>query len=42
MDRIMSGLILSIPLLVNILAVAFLRGGYRILACLPLLSRSPN
>lgn len=36
MDRILTGIILAIPLFVNILAVALLRGGYRILACLPL------
>lgn len=37
MERILVGVILSIPLLVNLLAVALLRGGYRILACLPLM-----
>ena len=36
MERILVGVILAIPLLVNLLAVALLRGGYRILACLPL------
>ncbi len=36
MEWILVGVILAIPLLVNLLAVALLRGGYRILACLPL------
>jgi hypothetical protein len=37
MDRILTGIILAVPLLVTIPTVVFLRGGYRILACLPLL-----
>jgi hypothetical protein len=37
MDRILTGIILAVPLLVTIPTVDFLRGGYRILACLPLL-----
>jgi hypothetical protein len=36
MEWVLVGVMLSIPLLANLLAVALLRGGYRILACLPL------
>src|SRR4051812_17537490 len=36
MERILVGVILAIPMFVNLLAVALLRGGYRVFACLPL------
>lgn len=37
MEWILYGGVLAVPLLINIFAVSRLRGGYRILACLPLM-----